>query len=226
MFSANVIAQDVPQPPPSFDSSNVMDLFVKGMGKYNGLCNGTRYVVFPYLLEGHVFWGSAGANTGDIIYGGIQYKNVRLLYELFSDVVVINIDTDYVQLHSDLIEKFSIRGHLFINISKDSADTIGLPPGFYDLLYEGRKVKVLAKYSKNIQEEEIMNEKKHVVHSKDKYYVKIGEKYEAAENERSVVKLFDNEEVRQFIKKSKLSFKSNKEVALTRIAAYYEQLKH
>lgn len=202
------------------------ELYVESMGKYNGLYNGIRYVVFPYPLEGHAFWRTPGASIGDIVYDGLSYKNVRLLYELISDAVVINMDTEYVQLHGDLVNKFSILGHLFINISKDSADTFSLSPGFYDLLYNGTKIKVLGKYSKNIQEEDIMNEKKHVVHTKDKYYMKIGGKYEAVDNEHSVIRLFDNEEVTQFIKKNGINFKSNKDSALVNIAAYYEQLKH
>ncbi|MET6997327.1 hypothetical protein [Chitinophaga defluvii] len=204
-----------------------VSLYEASTGIQKGLNNGTQYAPYPYHLEGHAFFETAGWSPGSICYEGMLYKDVKLLYDLITGEVIVPYKDTYMQLHQDRINKFTINQHQFIRIAPDSASALGLSPGFYEQLYNNQ-LKVLARYSKNVQEEEIMNEKQYVVYSKRWYYLKIGDKYHQADNERMVLNLLKDKDkdIAQFIKKNKLSFKSNKELALTRIAAYYEQLKN
>jgi hypothetical protein len=203
-------------------------LYEESAGIQNGLNNGTRYAIFPYKLEGYPFFEAAGWSTGSITYEGMCYKGVQLMLDLVTGEVIVPYKDTYMQLHKERIDSFTINQHHFVRISEDTAKALDMAAGFYEQLYNNNDLQVLAKYSKNIQEEEIMNEKQHVVYSKQSYYLRMGDKFHSADNERLVLNALKdkNKDISEFIKKNKINFKANKEAALTSIAAYYEQLKN
>src|SRR5882762_8855848 len=56
-----------------------------------GLFRGSQYVDYAYQLEeGHPFFDQNHLRKGSVLYDGVLYKNISLLYDLVKQVLVIN----------------------------------------------------------------------------------------------------------------------------------------
>jgi hypothetical protein len=104
----------------------------------------------------------------------------------------------------------------------------GLPAtGFYEELYYGKAI-ALARHEKTIQypgkaEENLSNYRQY-----DYYYLEIGGRYYGIHSERNLLDAFRSDKVpiRNFVKRSRLSFRKDPATTLTRVAEYYNKFKN
>lgn len=152
-----------------------IDMFMSQIGINSGLNRGSEYAPITRTkhLVGHPFFLGAGWQYGNITYNNIEYKNIQLLYDIVNDEIVTSYGDKYLLLEKWSVSEFTINNHRFINI----LDSSQITPGFYEIIQDSP---LMIRYTKNIQEEENMNEKENVVYSKNKYFTNIKGVYKKA----------------------------------------------
>jgi hypothetical protein len=149
------------------------------------------------------------------------------MYDVLKDEVVINrLGQNFkISLVTDKLKSFTLRTHEFIRVSSDSVNGNLLATGFYELLYN-RKTIVLAKRKTHLQETYVYSQINYEYIREDNYYVIIAGQVVQVDSKSSVLKLFNSKksEIKSFIRKNKLNFKSDFEKTLVAVSAYYDQL--
>lgn len=205
---------------------HAIKVYHNAAGDQSGIYNGSQYFRYPNpIFSGHPYFLTDSLTMGSVFYDGILYKDVLLLYDEITDQLITKDMSGYnlVSLIKDRITHFNISGHHFINIS----DKSGLPaPGYYRVLYDGRS-QVLVKETKSVLERPINSrEIERVVYPVINYYIRSGAQYYRFNNIKSLLPAFGEHQkaIRDFIKKKRLRFRSNKEDVISQLVTFYDQL--
>jgi hypothetical protein len=146
--------------------------FDLAVGRENtGLVNGPEYFIPFQGFNTNPFFGSLEATNETLRLDEKNYYNVSLLYDTYSNVLVLRIKDKsnlftMVQLDKERVQSFTLQGHLFQKMTNPllQGET---KQGFYDLLYKGINLSLLCKRAKTDFVEE--GQRKYKV--KDKYYL-------------------------------------------------------
>jgi hypothetical protein len=190
------------------------------------LYNGPLYGGYDHHPQGHPFFISDTLLTGSISYGGIFFPDVQLSYDLAKDVVIMkNAQKDInFELLPEKLQYFTVLQHRFLYLTSDST-AIDLPAtGFYEELFYGKAI-ALARHEKVIQyigraEENLSHYRQY-----DFYYLQMNGRYYPIHSERNMLDAFGPNKtlIRDFVKKSRLSFRKDPATALARTAEYYSK---
>lgn len=194
---------------------------------HSPLYNGSEYVNYDNQIAGYQFFESPVLEDGSIMYNGLLYENVRMLYDIRKDEVIIEHFDKYfkIRLVSEKISYFTLLNHTFSRFEADTAAGSVFPAGFYETLYEGQ-IKVLAKRAK-IYKETLENQR--VIREflpDDRYYIFKNKAYYQVKSKRGAIQVLKNrkKEVRQFIAQNNINFKVNFEQALISLSRFYDKL--
>jgi len=167
--------------------------------------------------------------TGAVYYDGSYYRGVPMLYDLYSDEIVVLLYNHFTKysLLKNRVKSFDFLGHHFINISTDTINNKSeLNSGFYDELYNG-KTEVLAKRSKSIQTNSAgtMGADRYFSPDND-FYLRKNHTYYKISAQRELLSVLQDKkkELQQYIKANQIKFRSNPEEAMVKIATYYDHL--
>ena len=93
--------------------------------------NGIEYVFIYRAVSGFPFFLTDTFEKNNIVYDGTLYKEVPLAYDIVSNEVVTQTpDNYYIQLIPEKINSFSIKNHLFIQLTSTDVENTNLTPGF------------------------------------------------------------------------------------------------
>ena len=200
--------------------------YYEQLGDQTVLNNGSRYEKYPRPFRlGSAYFLTDQFTTGSVVYDGISFDSVSLLFDELQQLLVLRKDGYDLQLVSERISAFTISGHAFLRLSAGSAHP-GLPgTRFYEVLYSGPS-RILKLTDKTIQEEAFLTEgiPKYMV-TRDDYYMKWGKVYVQVNSKDRLLELLKDhkKEIRRFIEKNQLGWE-DKEILLVRVAGYYDQL--
>lgn len=188
---------------------------------YNGreyIRNGTPAKGFPYFE-----WDSL--RPGVLNYDGITY-NIPLEYDLAQEQLVIHNYSDNI-LISLVAEKTSYFSFGSLHFRYFSSGTDHLPdPGFYQELFTGSRVTLLARRHKNLVFPSSNEEQPQYVQINNYFLLLDGGSYKISGEKELLDALSDRkDELKKYIRKNRLSFKHHLEGSLTQTIAYYQQLK-
>jgi hypothetical protein len=208
--------------------SNVVKIYHHSLGEQLGIYNGPRYLQHPTLNQGHAYFNSSSLEYGTVVYDGILYDSVRLLYDEVKDELVTEdfSQTNFVQLIKQRTSAFTIREHRFVRIDEGTAHASGISSGFYEVLYDG-KSRVLKQETKKITEQVMFGGAPgKVIETKLNYFILHEGRYHRIKNKRSLLESFsqNKQDLNAFIRKQDLSFKKNADKFLIAVAAFYDQL--
>jgi hypothetical protein len=210
----------------SLDQSYPVKLYYNAVGENAHIYNGYEYMTPDRNIKGSPYFTDALV-PATISYDDTYYQNIRILYDMVHDQVIINrLDQNFrISLINTKLNSFSIKNHDFVRIDKDSLHGVDLSTGFYDRVYSGKST-VLVKRKKFVKEvlEYTLTSMSYM--EENFYYVKIAGNYVEVKNKSSVFNLFQNKksEIKSYLRKNKLSFKSDFEKTLIATCAYYDQL--
>lgn len=207
---------------------NTIDLYYSAIGENAHLYNGSENIGYNTTVIGHPYLHTTEMEAGSLYYDGTLYKNIPFLYDIFNDELIINkYNQNYkITLASEKISYFSYASGTYIRIVPDSADKVLAGIGFYNRIYNG-KTTVLIKRKKTIREDAVTTG---VATSRfiqqNTYFVKRGNSYSRVSSKKSLIKLFNEQskEIRKYLKKNKIDFKSQPEYAIVEAARYYDLL--
>jgi hypothetical protein len=193
------------------------------------LYRGGQYAEYGFLLkEGHPFFGEDRLRKGTVVYNGILYENVSLLYDEILDQPVIPdpLKAFKIALISPQVGSFTIEDHSFIRLS-DSLNRSQPANGFYEQLYKGH-VSLLKRERKTIQED-LSNPAEGIRRFIDvhvSYYHRRGDEYYPVNNKGSLLYALKDKsrEARKFMRQNHLNVRKDKENTLVKVVAWYDGL--
>lgn len=160
-----------------------------------GLYSGKEYIdVDRATPENHKFFESPKFTSGSLVYHDQPYFNVALKYDVYNDVLVINLPQDVSEISfqpvKQFVSNFKIDTHKFININTVTDDQ-DIDPGFYEELFRVGDIALLKKHrmskSTKMTDRVSFNQYKK---AKSDYFVKKGETYEKVKSKRDIARLF------------------------------------
>lgn len=203
---------------------NVLKIYLSDLKEQSGLLNGRMNIPYPFHFEsGSPFFESEKFINGDVVYDGVPYSDIPMLYDQLSAMIIMLAPYGRLQLTSEKVERFTIAGHHFIRLEKDTLNKI--TTGFYEQLYEG-KIIVLKKVEKIMREDLQSGVSLRYINQKDSYYLKDGSGYHPVKKKGEILEVLHShkQELQQFIKKNKVKFRKNMSNAIVQVASYYDQL--
>jgi hypothetical protein len=202
-------------------TSHAVKFYTNAIQGQAQLYNGSDYAEYRSLQDEHPYFGTDDWVYGTVFYDGYLYENVPLLYDISTDQLLTETyySSSIMKLIKDKITYFTLPGKKFVN----QPDTT-ISPGFYELLYDG-KTKVYARHSKLLQETLSSQEIIHSFDEKTRYYIYKNNIYIHVKSKGSVLDVFGDRkrEVSQYINKSKIRFRKNREQYITRLAEFYDR---
>lgn len=189
------------------------------------LYNGGEYVEPRRTNETHPFFDSDDWVTGSVTYDNDRYENVPLMFDIYSEKLITEsyYGHEEIALVNQKIQRFNIGNHYFERIEQDSLKV--LQPGLYEILYSGN-TRALVKRRKDLQEELEAQKVEYYYEPKNSYYIEKHNVFHHVKSKGSIFKVLEDRksELKQFLKKSKLRFKSNREESLSKLVSYYDSI--
>lgn len=194
--------------------------------KQSRLYNGIEYFGYSPKIEGIPYYLENTWQRGSIVYDGIAYDTVQMMYDIVKDRIVILHFNNFFRLalFSEKVSNFTLLGHHFVRIERDTLSNSPLVTGFYDQMYTG-PTSVLVRRSKFIEEtvKEVL-ERKFV--EQYQYYVFKGGKYHTIRTKKGLFSLLKDHarEIKQHLKKKKMKYRKDKENTILQAAIHYDSL--
>lgn len=211
----------------SLYNSYPVRLYFNAVGENAHVYSGFEYFTPDRNIKGSPYYLSESPWPADLVYDDSRYRDIPIMYDIVKDEVVINrLGQNFkISLVADKLKSFTLHKHEFIRVSVDSVNGNELATGFYDRLYYGKTV-VLAKRKTRLQETYVYSQLIYEYIREDFYYVIVAGQIVQVDSKSSVLKLYNSKksEIKAFIRKNKLNFKSDFEKTLVAISAYYDQL--
>ncbi|WP_460933318.1 hypothetical protein [Spirosoma humi] len=187
---------------------------------------GNEYIAHDYRIKIHPFYRIDSLQLGTVLYNGVQYKEVQMLYDIVRDELVVQPPGGGYRLRvrNDYVAAFTLGTHQFSRIVGDSAT--GLPTGYYEVLSPG-KTKALSHRVKTVHEDISSGSYRAEYVPKDRFYVLKEGVYHEVKSKRSLLNLFPDQakNLRKYIRANKLKFTDDqRELAVTQLTKRYEEL--
>src|SRR6185437_6676913 len=209
--------------------NNALTYFYASVGKQSQLYNGTEYYFYDPIIKGTAYFLDVKAFTaGSVYYNGTLYKNVPMLYDTYSDKVVVLLYNHFSKfsLVNEKVKSFDFLDHHFVNINADTLNNNSvIKSGFYDELYDG-KTQVLVRWSKDIQTSTGGQTNESYFNAKKEYFIRKKNIYYSFSGKGSFLSILKDKkkELQQYIKANQINFRKEPEEAMVKVASYYDHL--
>ena len=207
---------------------NTLKVYHDFLGRQAGINMGPIYAYYlSTILSGNPFLDSTTARPGTIVYNGIRYDEVPMLFDIAKNtVVVVSPYSNFMQeLLNNRISRFSLNDHDFVNLT--AAETGNqMPGGFYEILFDGKASKLYKKHLKAIKEI-ISNEKvNRVIEEAEEYYILKDGRYHPVTRAAQVAEIYKDhaQQMRAFMRNIHFRNTRNHAGKLPEIVAHYETL--
>jgi len=206
---------------------NTLQVYYNNIGDQAAKFNGVQYPGYTVsFADGHPYFKVNALNKGSILYDGVLFKDVDLLYDEVADCVVIQDSTHRIQLVNEKLKSFSILEDRFERVENNEANKTNITTGFYQVLTEG-KVTLYKKETKQIKEKYTNNnELSTLFEITTKYFIKKEGQFFEINNKKSLYTLLEpySKELNQFTKKEKLNYNRDKDFMLSSLVSHYNKI--
>ena len=202
-----------------------MDAFLLYMNKESSLYNGPVYIDYRYkYVKGSPFLMNSENPAANILYNGLWYKNIFLLYDVYLQKLITQESSGgkLFEISRDKICAFELAGRRFIKM--DTVSYKNMASGFYELLYNGVKSQVFAKHIKEQNEDLDGVIASYTLSDRSIYYIKHDNGYYNINTVKDLRKVYKSKEdgVKIFLKSNKLNFKKDPGNTIMGVAEYFE----
>jgi hypothetical protein len=208
---------------------NIVANYYSAIGDQSRLYNGPEYNFYPKSISGSAYFtDSPEFATGVVEYDGFTYKNLQMMYDLYKGSIVMQLPSKMasIELITERVQSFDIFGHHFVKRDAlTQANGQNLVAGFYDMMYTG-KTEFIVHREKVMQNKTSAALDRFFTDESRKMYLKIGGVYKTFGSQSSLLDLLADKkaELKKFIKENNISFYDEKEQAMVKVVAYYDQL--
>jgi hypothetical protein len=182
------------------------------MGAQTRIYNGTEQIGYLPLV-GHPYFIDDSIHSGDIVYEGVLYRDIPMLYDIVKDRLIITDSShNLIGLSAERIDDFELLGHHFIRT----------PDGFCDVLMSG-PVTIWVRREKRIDETIENLRVIRTVYEEDHYSAVIAGVEHRFGNLKSLLRLLKSgkKEIQRDLRSKGIKYKKSPERAITEAAKYY-----
>jgi hypothetical protein len=146
-------------PGDSLESQLLFELFDNAVGiESTEIINGPKHILLFPGSGTHPFYNSSAGEKGSVTFSGQPYFNLTLLYDIYSDDLVVQTlrstgTRELIVVDKGKVAAFRIYGHVFKNFKGTVADSLGVDDGFYDVLFQSKAFALIARRKKNTKVE-------------------------------------------------------------------------
>ncbi|CAN5470145.1 hypothetical protein BH10BAC4_BH10BAC4_25950 [soil metagenome] len=191
------------------------------------LINGPEYFIPFQGATTHPFFGSRELTNEEVRYDAQLYENVFLLYDIYSDVLVLRIRDHsglFALVHVDKakVESFTLYQHRFRKMMDPKSTSGETTYSFYNVLAEGKNIMLVARRTKTRQV--LAQQTEYEID--DKYYFVRDGKWSLLSGTKSYYELMEAEEsqITGFIKSQHIKVRKRDEKDLIAIAVFCNSL--
>lgn len=230
LFSGTVAFSQVQRDTAFFATAkqNALAEYEKALGTQKRLYNGSKYQPPEHELEEHPYFILPDWLNGSVYYDGEYFTDVPLMYDLYNQMLITEHGASghAMRLVEEKVKHFTIDGHYFERIVKDSVKNSLPETGFYEVLYNG-PTQVLARREEWLREQIVNTQIETLYNEKNRYFILHNGVFFPVNRKASAMKLLADRksELKRFLRKNHLSFSVNKELALKSMAEHYDQVK-
>ncbi len=208
--------------------NNKESWFDKIVSRQNtSIINGPEYFMPFKGFSTTPFFGSMELANERVAYENQVYENVPLLYDIYDDVLVLRIRDKngmfaMVSVDKSKVEGFTLYHHRFRKLTGPKPGSPVPVSQYFDVLYEGRNLMLVAKRSKSRHVSGYVTE----YEPEEKYYfVKQGQ-WSQLSGVKSFYRLMEDkkDQINNFIESEKIRIKKKEEKDLIAIAAFCNSL--
>lgn len=189
------------------------------------LYNGVEHTGYPGV-KGDAYYITRDWKTGSVVYDGILYEDVPMLYDTYKDQVVVKHANEIyiVGLISSKVQSFTIDGHKFQRLEQGTLPA-NMQAGFYEVLSTGGMT-VLARHTK-WRREYITTVMEYEFMPRDQFFVVKDRAFKQIRSEGNLMELFGSEraQVKQHLRKEGLRYKKMPGQTIVGAVEFYESLK-
>lgn len=203
---------------------NAVNMYHQTLGSQAEVFYGADYTPYLFKMEGIPFFLSNTMFDGWAFYKGARYEGLRLQWDMHRDMVVVQnpFTSSRSVLHNEYLDSFQLGDDLFIHLKENRALNL-YNSGFFQVLYRGAKVSVLALRRKQIREEIRDVTLYRIFDPYNSYYIFRNGKYYLVENKNDVTRVL-GDKVEKKMREQDVRFrKDNFEYALYLAAQIYDQ---
>jgi hypothetical protein len=208
-------------------ASNAVQLYERDIRGQSSLYTGSEYGQPEQTHEQHPFFLSEDWQNGSVTYYGEEYLNVGILYDITSDILVIEhyYNGDEMVLVKEKVSSFTLGDREFIHHPAASLPA-GLPvAGFYEVMYDG-ETKVMARFEKQ-REERIESHEVLIEYTpRSRFFVLKQGEYHRVFRRGDLLKLLADkkQEVRSYINKEKIRVSKKNPGSFAQVVSFYDSL--
>ena len=234
-FASLAFGQSESQDSSDYQSSinHAIGLYYKAIGENAHLYNGSeylQYIVYNPAKDRNPYFQNIFMQNGTLMYDGTVYHDIPMTYDLYKDVLIsFRYNWNYrIRLITDKVGFFDLAGHHFVLVKEDSTANLPDGKGFYEKLYDGKSLTVLAKRKRKREERLYSAEFTTYFFENDHYYIWKDGNYFPVNSKSAVLDVFRDKkkDIRKYLRKNNISFKPSPENGIVSAAAYYDQLKN
>ena len=206
---------------------NTKQVYYHQIGDQAAKFNGSQYPGYTVSFsDGHPYFKANALTQGSILYDGVYFDKVQLMYDEVADCVVLQDSIHRIQLVAEKLKSFSILDDRFERLEKASINDPVIEGGFYQVLASG-KVTLYKKETKQMIDKFTNSTELAVLFEiHEKYYLLKDNHFYRINNKKTLYTLLDNKNraLIQYTKKASLSYRKDKDKMLTSVVDYYNSI--
>jgi hypothetical protein len=194
--------------------------------RLSGLYNGPEYKPDELLYNDGSPFLLPDWMKGTVTYGNTRYSNVELMYDVLKDQLLLkHFDgSSRIQLVKERVDSFSLGNKRFVHLTPIKAKSLGMEPGFYEILFE-KDLVLLKKYKKNTQLNTQTGSAAYDVFTKYSYFLFSGSGVNPISGKKNFLKLIGaTARLESTLRAKGLNFRKNKDQYMINALSLTDQL--
>ncbi|HEY4337060.1 MAG TPA: hypothetical protein VGM89_14215 [Puia sp.] len=211
-----------PTPSDSLPAARAAIFYQSYIGPDAAIYNGAAYQPNYRGIQGDPYFETPNLISGTIVYEGLTYTRILLLYDLVQDNLVISDPKgQLLVLSPSRVQQFTFANHTFVYQSIDRT------PGFYQRLSTGY-AGLFVRHTKKVEEKIEAAELHRFITSRDEYILYLHDHYYPITSASHLISLLSDKkkELQQFQQTQHIRFKDDPAAAMQAIVDHYNQLPH
>ncbi len=207
--------------------ANAWDTYINYLAADAEVFNGRVYNDYrSSLFSGSPLFPVAQNTVGSVMYSGVWYRNLPLMYDVYKDVLLgfKYGDNLLYEIEKSKISLFYLGEREFIHLN--TASYPNAAPGFYEVLFKGRKSHILVKHGKEYSEDLGSTSTRRILTDKVQYFIEKEGMLNRVNSARAILKQYNDKqgELKKYINDHGLNAKKDMYHTLKELAAFYEVL--
>jgi len=210
------------QPPDSIPAARAAIFYQSYLGRDAAIYNGIAYQPNYRGTQGFPYFLTPNLVTGTLVYEGLTYTHIPLLYDLVQDNLVITDPKGQpLVVARNKVQQFTLEDHTFLFKPVDKT------PGFYERLSSGY-ASLYVRHTKTIEEKVEMAQLYRSITAHDEYILYKQDHYYPITSGKHLLTLLSDKkkELQKFQHSQHIRFKKDPAAAMQAIVDHYNQLPH